>query len=145
LTDIILLLHALSTFAMLGIIWFVQVVHYPLFARVGEAGFALYAQTHSRLTTWVVAPPMLLELATGVLLLWMRPEGVALWPAIAGAALLGVVWLATAALSVPRHKILVGGFDPDAWRALCLTNWLRTAAWTIRAVLVIVMLAAAIE
>ena len=35
---LLLLLHAAATLFMTGLIWFVQVVHYPLFARVGEDG-----------------------------------------------------------------------------------------------------------
>ncbi len=65
-----------STLTMFGVIWFVQVVHYPLFARVGADGFAHYASLHATRTTWVVAPPMLVELATSVALLYppMRPS-----------------------------------------------------------------------
>ena len=48
---------------MVGIIWLVQIVHYPLFSRVGAAGFAIYSGAHSRLTGLVVGPPMLVEAA----------------------------------------------------------------------------------
>ncbi len=53
---------------MVGVIWFVQVVHYPLFSRVGDSGFAAYSGAHSRLTGFVVGPPMLVEAATAVAL-----------------------------------------------------------------------------
>ena len=33
--DVLLLVHAASTLFMAGVIWFVQVVHYPLMASVG--------------------------------------------------------------------------------------------------------------
>ena len=33
---LLLLLHAGATFFMCGLIWFVQIVHYPLFAQVGS-------------------------------------------------------------------------------------------------------------
>ena len=36
--------HAAITLAMAGIIWFVQVVLYPLFGRAGEGRFAAFAQ-----------------------------------------------------------------------------------------------------
>jgi hypothetical protein len=60
----VLLIHALVTWFMTGLIWFVQVVHYPLMAAVGSPGFAAYEAAHSRRTTWVVAPVMLAEAAT---------------------------------------------------------------------------------
>jgi hypothetical protein len=36
---LLLLANAAATFFMVGVIWFVQVVHYPLFARVGTLDF----------------------------------------------------------------------------------------------------------
>ena len=52
----LLLTHLASTLFMTGVIWFVQCVHYPLFASVGEEGFRNYEERNSALTTWVVAP-----------------------------------------------------------------------------------------
>ena len=59
--ELILLLQAASTLAMVGLIWFVQIVHYPLFAQVGREGFSGYEQAHQNRTTFVVAPLMLVE------------------------------------------------------------------------------------
>lgn len=130
--------HAAATWAMVGLIWFVQVVHYPLFAGVGPAGYARYAAEHARRTTWVVALPMLAELATGAALaLWRRPAFVGAGAAWAGLALLGVVWASTALLQVPRHDELARGFDARAHHRLVRGNWVRTAAWTARGALVL--------
>jgi hypothetical protein len=142
--DAVLLGHALATFAMTGIIWFVQVVHYPLFRAVGAGGFAGYSAAHARLTTRIVAPPMLLELATGLLLLRLRPADVPLWPPALGLALIAVLWLATAFISVPKHAVLANGFDELAWRSLCAGNWIRTVLWSLRSALVLAMLALAL-
>jgi hypothetical protein len=57
----VLLAHLAATLFMVGVIWFVQVVHYPLFSRAGSEKFAIYSEAHSRLTTYVVGPPMLVE------------------------------------------------------------------------------------
>ncbi len=122
---------------MTGVIWFVQIVHYPLFSGVGEANFAAYEGRHTWLTGLVVAPPMLLELATGAALLWRRPEEVSLQEVIVGLALLGVIWFSTYLLQIPRHTVLGEGFDVTAHRELVLTNWLRTIAWSLRAGLVL--------
>jgi hypothetical protein len=125
-----------ATWFMTGLIWFVQIVHYPLFARVGEDGYAAYQDAHAWLTTWVVGPPMLVEAATATWLavtLGSGPQGWAWWLA---AGLLAVVWLSTATLQVPAHGDLARGFDPAAHRRLVGTNWLRTVGWSARALLV---------
>lgn len=40
---------------MVGVVWFVHVIHYPLFEKVGTGKFALYSKSHSRLTDYVVS------------------------------------------------------------------------------------------
>ena len=140
-----LLLQAFATFAMTGLIWFVQVVHYPLFRAVGAPGYAAYQAEHMRLTTLVVGPLMLLEAATALWLLLDRPAFVSPARAWTGLALLAVAWLVTAFLSVPRHEALRHGFDPSAHAALVATNWIRTAAWTARSVLLLLALRSALR
>ena len=66
---LILLMQVFATLFMVGLIWFVQIVHYPLYANVGREQFPEYEALHNRMTTWVVGPAMLVELVTAVLLL----------------------------------------------------------------------------
>jgi hypothetical protein len=54
---------------MTGLIWFVQVVHYPLFDEVGQAQFTSYEARHTNLTTIVVVVPMFIELISSAALL----------------------------------------------------------------------------
>jgi len=122
--------HAAATFFMTGVIWFVQIVHYPLFGRVGAADFRAYEREHARRTGWVVGPAMIVELA---LALALAIRGGAL--AWTGLALLGVIWASTAFVQVPLHRQLATGPDEAAQRRLVRTNWLRTVAWSGRAVI----------
>lgn len=126
---------------MVGVIWVIQIVHYPLFGRVGESGFAAYAVEHANRITFVVAPLMLAELVTAGLLLRYRPEAFGPRAVWLGLALVGVAWASTAFLQVPLHERLGRGFDRDAYESLVFTNWVRTAAWTARGALVIWMTA----
>lgn len=138
-----LLVNLAATLIMVGIIWFVQIVHYPLFARVGGPGFSAYSGAHSRLTGLVVGPPMLAEATTTVALVVVPPAGVPLWLAATGLALLAVVWLSTALLQSPRHRELGERFDSVSHRSLVASNWLRTACWSARGVVVLWMAARA--
>jgi len=139
LPGLLLLSHLAATLFMLGVIWFVQVVHYPLFAKAGSADFRAYEERHTSLTTWVVAPPMLVEGITALLLFWFRPTGVSTWQLSIGLALLAVIWLSTALLQVPCHNVLSQGFDPVVHQRLVTTNWMRTGAWSTRGLLVLWM------
>jgi uncharacterized membrane protein len=126
-----LLVQLGTTLPLVGLIWLVQVVAYPLFARVGAAEFPAYHAAHARLITFVVAPLMLGELAGA--LVWLIPDP-ALPREVAwlGASLAAVVWLLTMFVSVPKHAVLAQGFDGRAHELLVVTNWLRTVAWTVR-------------
>lgn len=129
--------HIAATLFMVGLIWFVQIVHYPLFGAVGIDGFAAYEAAHTQRTTWVVGPPMLVEIGTALLLVWLRPAGInPAWMWI-GLGLLAIIWLSTVLLQVPRHTLLSQGFDDVAYRALVATNWIRTVGWTLRGALVL--------
>lgn len=126
-------LNLAATLYMTGLIWFVQLVHYPLFAKVGTENFAAYESVHRRLTGVAVAPAMLLELATAVLLVLHPPlllRGEWAW---AGLALVAVIWASTFLLQVPQHDILQHGFEARSHEQLVASNWIRTAAWTLRA------------
>lgn len=137
----LVLANLLATLTMFGVIWAVQLVHYPLFAGVGSDGFAAYEAAHQTRITFVVFPAMALELGTATALLWLRPEAVPPWMAWVGLALVGVVWASTAFVQVPLHTALSAGFDGDAHARLVASNWIRTVAWTLRAGLVLWMTA----
>ena len=139
--DIILLAHAAATAVMTGLIWFVQVVHYPLLARVCAASFVEYEQAHVRRTTWVVAPAMLVEAATATALPFVYPTQPGRALAWGGLALLAVVWMSTALLQVPCHRRLARGFDADVARRLVATNWIRTVCWSLRLFVALALLA----
>jgi hypothetical protein len=127
-----LLLQLATTLPLVGLIWFVQIVAYPLFARVGADAFSAYHEAHARLITFVVAPLMILELAGALAGATMDDPVMPRGAAWLGAALAVAVWLVTFFVSVPRHDALTRGFDVRAHDVLVATNWLRTAAWTFR-------------
>lgn len=136
----LLLVHAATAWFMTGLIWFVQVVHYPLLGAVDSRGFGPYHREHMRRTTFVVGPIMLIEATTAV---WIAGADLAA-PYLTGLGLLllAVVWAATMWLSVPRHNQLAAGFNADAHAALVATNWIRTVGWSARSVVSILMAAA---
>ena len=140
-----LLLQVAATLCMVGLIWFVQIVHYPLLAQVGRDGFRRYEMDHQRLTTWVVAPLMLTELTTAFLMIWYPPIGVGASQIWFGFSLLVSIWLVTYTVRVPQHASLIVSYDSAVQRRLVLGNWYRTFAWTARGVLVLWMVGQALN
>ena len=131
-TALLLTIHLVATAAMAGLIWFVQVVHYPLFALVGEERFAPYEQRHMSLTTWVVGPFMAIEGITALLIAAGERESLGWGLVLAGLLLLAVIHASTVFLQVPAHNRLEKGFCPATAERLVRTNWIRTLGWTAR-------------
>jgi hypothetical protein len=135
-----------ATLFMTGLIWFVQIVHYPLFAVVlsntTPPAFRAYESNHANRTGWVVFPPMAVELLTALaaLLPSLRPTFISQPAAIASAILVGLLWASTGFIQVPLHNRLASEPTPETIRRLVLSNWLRTALWTARATLLTVIL-----
>jgi hypothetical protein len=118
-------------------IWFIQIVHYPLMRKVGKGRFVRYEQTQTILTGFLLAPLMLIEAVAVVYGLlystvWISDESAQL-----GAALLLIIWISTFALQMPQHRRLSRAFDARTYRHLLFTNWIRTYAWSFRSVILV--------
>jgi hypothetical protein len=130
--DLVLLIQIAATGLLTGLIWTIQVVHYPLFAAVGAEEFVDYQTNHARRITTVVGPLMLVEALTAIVFVGIRPDVIPDWIPWTGLALVAVIWLSTAIVQIPCHARLARGFDPDLHRRLVRSNWIRTFAWTAR-------------
>ncbi len=142
--EILLIAQAVASGMMAGIIWFVQVVHYPLFAAVTGPHDAEYARENQARTSLVVLPPMLVEAVAASWIAAWPPGGIGRGPALVGLALVGFAWLSTLAVQMPLHARLAReGHTPAIVAALVWSNWPRTLVWTARAILAAWMLTAA--
>lgn len=149
LLPVLLLVHAGATWLMVGLIWFVQLVHYPLMGIIGgchPATWQAFATAHQRRTTWIVAPTMCVEAGCTLALVVISsgshqtldmPGRFIPW---AGLALLGAAWSTTFFAHVPLHAKLGRRFDTHDHARLVSLNWIRTGAWSARGLLSLVLL-----
>lgn len=117
---------------MTGLIWLVQVVHYPYFRFIGPDLFKDAQEFHMKSITFIVLPIMILELGTGVWLFFQKslPPEKNLY--IVSFILLILIWGFTHFLSVPIHGKLTEAKNIEIINKLVQTNWLRTILWSIR-------------
>lgn len=135
-----LLLNTAATGMLIGLIFTIQLVHYPLFAQVGSAAWPAYAAAHARRITVLVGPWMLLEAVTALWLVLAPPPGLAPRLIRGAGALVVALWALTLLLNGPAFQRLATGWSEARHRALLLANWPRTALWTARGVLLLVLL-----
>ena len=130
---LLIALLAVSAFNT-GLIWIVQLVHYPGFLRISPDAYASYQQFHMRAISFIVVPSMLTELLLSLAGLAMTDlnRSYLYW----GAGIcLALVWAVTFFVSVPLHRSLTEGYDARGIQRLIDTNWWRTAGWSMRTIL----------
>jgi hypothetical protein len=122
-------IEVLVTGALVGLIWIVQLVHYPLFSYLDPARFNAAMAFHQNAITPVVVPLMIVELGLALLRTYSERT-----PAAAvGFLLVLLVWGQTFFIQVPLHQRLLAGGDTAATvSALVRSNWGRTLTWTLR-------------
>jgi hypothetical protein len=108
-----------------------QVLHYPLFDRVGRDAFAVYEIKYNRRFRLLLGPGIALVTVTTVVQLFTRPASTSLIDVIREVVLLVVIVVSTVLYQAPQHARLSAGFDPAAYRTLVRSNWVRTVAWSI--------------
>ena len=131
-----LFFHWLTSFAMTVVIWFVQLVHYPIFIWGDKTTFNQFMRAHQYRITIIVAPLMLVELWSAHVFIHQHItfiEFVIL-------TLNGVIWLSTILLQVPYHNVLSTGYNKEIITKLVQTNWIRTIAWTVKTSLVSILI-----
>ncbi len=125
-------LHLLASLYMLGIIWFLQVVHYPMFLYDVPEGFSKCHAFHCKRTSYVILPGMIVELITAIWLLF-RP-----FPNLFTVIILLILTLApllsTFIFQVPIHKKLSKERRENILIRLIHTNWIRTWLWTFKGI-----------
>lgn len=127
---------------MVGLIWVIQLVHYPLFLLVGERSFPAYERQHTRRMGWLLVIPATTEIVTAAALAFVRPESVESWLVFVAGSLLAGIWLMTGWVQAPTHGLLSAGYDRSLINRLVSSNWWRTIGWTVRGVLAAAMVLA---
>ncbi len=129
-----------STFYLVGLIWVVQLLVYPLFGAVGPNEFLAYHADHIQRIVGALSIPVLLQFGSAFLLLVIKPEAVPDWAVWLNLALTFGFWFITAALQIPIHNKLDGGFSAALVQELVTSNWVRTLYWTAQGFLLVWML-----
>lgn len=128
-----MVVQTLTTFALFGLIWMIQLVHYPTFRFVPEERFSEFHHAHTRGISVIVIPLMLSELGAAIWLAAVEPTRGVNQSILLGLTL--VVWVSTFGLQVPCHNRLGKGKNQGLIEKLIATNWLRTLAWSAKAAL----------
>ena len=127
-------LFTFSAFLLTGVIWTIQLIHYPSFHYIDKLSFVNFHKFHERRISIIVIPLMIVELITSVVL-YMNDTSSLIFAL--NLAIIVLIWCSTFFIQVPIHTILSSGKDKKMIEKLVKTNWIRTFLWTIRMLLII--------
>ena len=125
-----LIIHTIATSVMVGVIWTIQLVHYPSFHFIELNKYTTFQRFHMSRISYVVIPAMLTELFTLILIIISMDQIDTL--VLASAILLIFIWLITAVFFSGVHQKLTLGYDQTVVDKLVKLNWGRTLLWTLR-------------
>jgi hypothetical protein len=136
-----LLFCTLLGFYNVGVVWFAQLVVYPLFAKVGAEDYVTYHRFYASQIPLPVIFPGFANFLLPIALIFCRPQSVPLAIAVADAACGLLSLVVTVALEIPRHdRLEKDGKQDKVIRELIRYNWPRTFGIMGSAVLTLIML-----
>lgn len=126
---IFLIVQLVACSFMTGLIWTIQVLHYPTFNFVSKDRFLDFHAFHSKNISFIVMPVMIVELLSALALaIRVSQSALLIFNAVAVVA----IWLVTFFVSVPLHNALSLQMGEKEIHRLVITNWMRTALWSTR-------------
>ncbi len=131
--NFVLLGHLIFTSIMTGVIWVIQIVHYPSFHFIEKELYTAFQKFHMNKISIIVIPIMLAELITGMMLFLDKSSKSPFL--IVSFVILVLIWLITGVFFSKAHNELMTGYQELVVNQLVAMNWIRTLLWTLRLLL----------
>ena len=131
--NFVLLGHLIFTSIMTGVIWVIQIVHYPSFHFIEKELYTVFQKFHMNKISIIVIPIMLAELITGMMLFLDKSSKSPFL--IISFVILVLIWLITGVFFSKAHNELMTGYQELVVNQLVVMNWIRTLLWTLRLLL----------
>jgi len=133
LNNFVLISHLIFTSIMTGVIWVIQIVHYPSFHFIEKELYTAFQKFHMNKISIIVIPIMLAELITGMMLFLDKSSKSSFL--IISFLILILIWLITGVFFSKAHNELITGYQELVVNQLIAMNWIRTLLWTLRLLL----------
>ena len=131
--ELLLKVNFISTSVMVGVIWVIQLLHYPSFHFINDQKYIEFQHFHMKRISFIVVPVMLIELASALSLAYFFRSSLTI---ILLALLLGI-WAITFIFFTNMHQKLTDGYDHSIVDRLVQINWSRTALWSLRLIILL--------
>ena len=131
--EFLLKVSFISTSVMVGVIWVIQLLHYPSFHFIDDQKYIEFQHFHMQRISFIVIPAMLTELSSALLLAYFFGSSLTI---ILLALVLGI-WGITFIFFTNMHHKLTDGYDQRIVDRLVKINLSRTALWSLRLIILL--------
>lgn len=137
----IFLINIFTALFAAGLIWTIQLVHYPSMRFVSKNEFESFHYFHQKRISIIAMPLMAIELISSIILLLQNFENNTSLIFKINFMIIILIWFSTFFMQVPLHQKLSKGKNDILIDKLVFTNWFRTVLWTLRSILMLFLLA----
>ena len=131
--NIVINIHFASTAVMVGVIWVIQLLHYPTFYYIEKNNYSQFQKFHMNRISYIVIPAMVIEMLSGIMLVIINDDF------IISFSLLVCIWIITFVFFTNIHQRLLSKYENTAVEKLVNLNWIRTVFWTVRLVILFII------
>ena len=131
--NIVINIHFASTAVMVGVIWVIQLLHYPTFHYIEKNNYSQFQKFHMNRISYIVIPAMVIEMLSGIMLVIINDDF------IISFSLLVCIWIITFVFFTNIHQHLLSKYENTAVEKLVNLNWIRTVFWTVRLVMLFII------
>ena len=131
--NIVINIHFASTAVMVGVIWVIQLLHYPTFHYIEKNNYSQFQKFHMNRISYIVIPAMVIEMLSGIMLVIINDDF------IISFSLLVCIWIITFVFFTNIHQRLLSKYENTAVEKLVNLNWIRTTFWTVRLVILFII------
>ena len=118
---------------LVSLVFMTQFITYPTFLHIDKDKFSEYHRKYVNNISFIVAPVMLIELLTLLLIAYLSKD----FLIIKSLILLLVIWLTTFFIMIPSHNRISKSFNIKEINRLINYNWVRTILWSFKLLLII--------
>ena len=118
---------------LVSLVFMTQFITYPTFLHIDKDKFSEYHIKYVNNISFIVAPVMLIELLTLLLIAYFSKD----FLIIKSLILLLVIWLTTFFIMIPSHNRISKSFNIKEIKSLINYNWIRTILWSFKLLVII--------
>ena len=118
---------------LVSLVFMTQFITYPTFLNIDKDKFSDYHRKYVNNISFIVAPVMLIELLTLILIAYFSKD----FLIIKSLILLLVIWLTTFFIMIPSHNRISKSFNIKEIKSLINYNWIRTILWSFKLLVII--------